>query len=307
MARSLSRNQQREVILSAAREWNGLWLFDNYESVMQIKEEDAEAESIHRLIADLANGDAAMLLTSREQPAGLRNELLYPERSHSLRGLGDEAGVSLFFQHSVRAKEEPKEHFQFALDIQRAAEGHPLAIALLAGEYDVSVATEDEFLDNWEAELVQARRSGLAGHHVTFTTAFERSYSHLSTEMQTRLALLSIFPFPFFTIGAAMVWGGTEDDVEAANQTLNEFRPPQFTGSRRLVQRRHTCNLPLPTRPAARNRAQAEFGADREQQKGLCSYGAWLAKRGYGDIHSDLGLNRVVRLSMDAMERATTF
>ncbi len=41
------------------------------------------------------------------------------------------------------------------------------------------------------------------------------------------------------------------------------------------------------------------------QQNGYAAYGAWLANRGYGDIHSDIALNRVVRLSMDAMEKAT--
>ena len=102
---SLSESQQREAILKAAREWSGLWLFDNYESIIQgIQENQPEAESIHRLIADLANGDADMLLTSREQPAGLRNERLFPDGNHALHGLGDEAGVELFFQHSVEGK-----------------------------------------------------------------------------------------------------------------------------------------------------------------------------------------------------------
>ncbi|MEP7134260.1 MAG: CHAT domain-containing protein, partial [Chloroflexota bacterium] len=56
----LNEAQQREDILNAAREWNGLWLFDNYESVLDEKDKNADAESIHRLIYDLANGGAAL-------------------------------------------------------------------------------------------------------------------------------------------------------------------------------------------------------------------------------------------------------
>ena len=95
---SLSESGQREEILSAAREWSGLWLFDNYESIIQgVQEKQPEAESIHRLIADLANGGADMLLTSREQPAELTNERLFPEGNHALHGLGERLAWNYFF------------------------------------------------------------------------------------------------------------------------------------------------------------------------------------------------------------------
>jgi len=223
----LSENLQREEILRAAHEWNGLWLFDNYESIIQgIQEGQPEAEAIHKLIADLANGDAAMLLTSREQPAGLRNELLFPEGSHALQGLSETAGMKMFFEHSVKAKENPKTHIQFAISIQRAAQGHPLAIALLAGEYDVSAVTMDAFLKDWQSELANARRLGLAGHHVTFAAAFERSYSHLPAHLQQALCALSIFTFPFFAQAWSVVNGQSSLDDETltmARQALSEL------------------------------------------------------------------------------------
>ena len=312
---SLSESQQRESILKAAREWSGLWLFDNYESIIQgIQENQPEAESIHRLIADLANGDADMLLTSREQPAGLRNERLFPDGNHALRGLGDEAGVELFFQHSVKAKEDEPAHADFALAVQRAADGHPLAIALLAGEYDVSAVPMQAFLGNWQDELANARRGGLAGHHVTFTIAFERSYAHLSKDLQEKLASLSIFPFPFFPQGAVMVWDGShlpdeEEEIDAkvnaAKQTLSEFT------RRSLLEVDATYDDDTPRtyrfQPALRQEAVRRLDSSlvASQQVGYAAYGAWLAKRGYGSIHSDIALNRVVRLSMDAMEKAT--
>ncbi len=312
---SLSESQQREAILKAAREWSGLWLFDNYESIIQgIQEKQPEAESIHRLIADLANGDADMLLTSREQPAGLRNERLFPDGNHALHGLGDEAGVELFFQHSVKAKEDARAHADFALAVQRAADGHPLAIALLAGEYDVSAVPMQAFLGNWQDELASARRGGLAGHHATFTIAFERSYAHLSKDLQEKLASLSIFPFPFFAHGAVMIWDGShlpdgEEEIDAkvnaAQQTLSEFT------RRSLLEVDATYEDDTPAtyrfQPALRQEAARRLDSAliESQQVGYAAYGAWLAKRGYIKIHSDIALNRVVRLSMDAMEKAT--
>ena len=224
-----TESQARAAILQAAENWHGLWLFDNYESIMQgLAAAEIDAQRIHRLVADLANGGANLLLTSREQPAGLRNEQLFPEGA-ALRGLGEAAGAALFAQHSVKAQAAPREHAALALDIQRAADGHPLAIALLAGEYDVSAASQAEFLQNWEAELATARRDGLAGHHVTFLTAFERSYRHLPADLQQALAALSIFPFPFFAEGAQLVWekislpAGAPETQTAVRQALHNI------------------------------------------------------------------------------------
>ena len=314
---SLSESEQREAILKAVREWNGLWLFDSYESIIQgIQEKQPEAESIHRLIADLANSDVDMLLTSREQPAGLRNERLFPDGNHALHGLGDGAGVELFFQHSVKAKEDARAHADFALAVQHAADGHPLAIALLAGEYDVSAVPMLAFLGNWQDELASARRGGLAGHHVTLTIAFERSYAHLSKDLQEKLVSLSIFPFPFFAHGAVMIWDGShlpdgEEEIDVkvkvAQQTLSEFT------RRSLLEVDATYEDDTPAtyrfQPALRQEAvrRLDVALAESQQVGYAAYGAWLAKRGYASFESDIALNRLVRLSLDAMDKAIDY
>jgi tetratricopeptide (TPR) repeat protein len=310
---------RREAILDAAREWNGLWLFDNYESIMQglalaqneilTAEEQTlrdEAGAIHRLVSDLANGGATLLLTSRERPAGLRNELLFPP-GDALQGLGQAAGVELFSQHSSKARQAAREHAAFARAIWQAAEGHPLAIALLAGEYDTSPVSRADFLGNWQDELAGARRDGLAGHHVTFTIAFERSFNHLPPELQRALARLSVFPFPFFKQAAEQVWDGLPlpGDMQTA-QGLHEL------ARRSLLEVDANFNDGTPAtwrfQPALRQEAARRLldESEREdQQNGYAAYGAWLAERGYGDIHNDIALNRLVRLSMDALERAT--
>jgi tetratricopeptide (TPR) repeat protein len=306
-AAALPDNEKRQAVLDGASQWDGLWLFDNYESIMQgLLEDNNEAERIHRLIGDLANGGTMLLLTSREQPAGLKNERLFPEGRH-LVGLRDEAGVELFFQHSVKAKEDSEADGEFALQIQHAAEGHPLAIALLAGEYDTSAVSQEDFLKNWQDELASARREGLAGHHVTFTTAFERSYSHLSPDLKLALTALSIFPFPFFARGFAVVTGELPKDDESlatARQILNELT------RRSLLEVDGTFEDGIPAtyrfQPALRQETARRVDENQKenQSKGYASYGAWLAERGYGGVQSDLALNRLVRLSMDAMEKA---
>ena len=302
--------QKRAAVLEAAKNWDGLWLLDNYESVMQgLAAQQSEAEQIHRLVSDLANGDTALLLTSREQPAGLRNERLFPQNA-ALRGLGEAAGAELFLQHSVKAKAAPREHAEFAREIQRAADGHPLAIALLAGEFDLRAVNQADFLGNWEDELADARRAGLADHHVTFLTAFERSFSHLPHDYQRALAALSIFTFPFLAEGAKQIWenlslfAGT-DPKEMPLQALHELTRRSLLE----VEGTFTDNSPATWRfqPALRQEASRRMAeADRENQlAGYAAYGDWLAQRAYGEINSDLGLNRLVRLSMEALEQAT--
>ena len=302
----------REAILRGAAEWDGLWLFDNYESVSQgLREGLPAAAAIHRLVADLASGGARLLLTSREQPAGLDGERLFPEKT-SLPGLGAEAGAQLFLRHSSKADPNEESDQALARAIQAAAEGHPLAIALLAGEYDVSPVAREKFLGEWQSELNSAHRASLAGHHTTFTIAFARSYDHLDAPLQNALTRLSVFPFPFLAQALAVLDGtlptqavdGAPDSLQRARQTLDEL------ARRSLLEVDASFDDGSPAswrfQPALRQEAARRAAApDAQQQQGYAAYGAWLAQRGYADIHSDLGLNRLVRLSMPVLEAAS--
>ncbi|MFQ5344077.1 MAG: CHAT domain-containing protein, partial [Anaerolineae bacterium] len=166
--------EQERLILEALRDWDGLLLLDNYESVLQELEEEApEAQAAHRLVARAAEGGAHLLLTSRQQPAGLAGERVFPARRRPLPGLATTPGAELFLHHSTRAPEEGAAGRRLAREVARVTGGHPLAIALLAGEYDVSDDVgPDDFLAHWADELAAAERQGLAGHHRTFAAAF---------------------------------------------------------------------------------------------------------------------------------------
>ncbi|NLF12474.1 MAG: CHAT domain-containing protein, partial [Anaerolineaceae bacterium] len=133
-----------------------------------------EAAGVHRLVYQVAEGGARLLLTSREHPAGLPGEVVFPGRE-PLPGLRTDPAAELFLKHSTRARKEEPAGRRLAADIARETEGHPLAIALLAGEYDRSPVAAEAFLAGWPDELDAARREGLAGHHVTFAAAFNRS------------------------------------------------------------------------------------------------------------------------------------
>ncbi len=170
-----------------------------------------DAEQVHRLVAQMAEGGATLLLTSRQNPAGLRGEVVFPHSDEPLSGLALQAGAALFYQHSAKAKGQWNSETvkQLASEIARVTEGHPLAIALLAGEFDTSDVSPADFLKNWEDELASAKRPGMMPHQVTFATAFARSYNHLTEAQQKQLRALSVFAFPFYAQGA-IVW--TDDD-----------------------------------------------------------------------------------------------
>ncbi|MBN1874568.1 MAG: CHAT domain-containing protein [Anaerolineae bacterium] len=76
--------QQERVLLDALRDWDGLLLLDNYESVLQSlsvpeagtasgaeSAENTEARAIHALVARMSRLGTQLLLTSREHPAKL--------------------------------------------------------------------------------------------------------------------------------------------------------------------------------------------------------------------------------------------
>ena len=311
-ALSLPPNDQAAALLQHLRDWDGLLLLDNYETILQLlREEDgpehAQARAIHRLVAQMADGGARLLLTSREQPAGLRDEITYPQR-RALPGLSPDAAASLFLEHSARAKIDPKAHIPLAWQVAQVTEGHPLAVTLLAGEFDVSLdRTPEDFLAHWQEELQQAKRPGMAAHHITFAVAFDRSYRRLTPAEQERLRRLSIFPFPFFAEAAAFVWGlvGEDDqpDADAARPLLHEFvrrNLLSIEGTFRGSDQPATYRFLPVILEEVRERVMKEDEA--AMQRGFAAYGAWLIDRGYGEISSDLGLARLVRLSMPALD-----
>ena len=290
--------ERRAAVLQAGRGWDGLLLLDNYESVLNgVAQKEEAAQAVHRLTAQLSEGGLRLLLTSREQPAGLRNERIYPEEG-GLSGLDEQSGVDLFLEYSPRARGEDAR--ELGRNVWRAVEGYPLAILLLAGQYEVELQrTAAEFLSNWEAELQEAKRPGLAPHQQTLAAVLERSLAALGEEGAERYRQLSVFGFPFFAQGAALVWGRALSEA-----SLAEVRK-ELAG----LERRHLLQVSgwdeqgraqlWRLTPALRQEAVRRRSAE---PAGFGEYGVWLAEWGYGDIDRDEELSQVVRASLAALE-----
>ncbi|MGC9396930.1 MAG: CHAT domain-containing protein, partial [Anaerolineae bacterium] len=314
---------QERALMDALRDWDGLLLLDNYETVLQgLPEGGAEARAIHSLVARIARGGVALLLTSREHPAKLAGERVFPKAGRPLTGLAADPAAALFLHYSTRAKEQERAGHNLARQVAEATEGHPLAIALLAGEYDQSLdVASGDFLAHWGAELAQAEDYGLAEHHRTFIVAFERSYGRLPDEAQIRLRALSVLDFPFFAEAAAALW---EPLIPARAQKRNII--PREGEDAMLSEAKHLLadfvrrslleadgwfddDTPATYRfqPALQQILAHQLRPEERAglRRGYAAYGAWLAKRGYLDIHKDPALSRVVRLSLDALDAAT--
>ncbi|MCA9954418.1 MAG: CHAT domain-containing protein [Anaerolineales bacterium] len=304
-------NRQSAAILEALSQWRGLLLIDNYETILQdVAVDKSEALAIHGLLGQAANGGVDMLLTSREQPAGFRHEVLFPDGG-SLSGIAHNPAARLFFEHSTRADEKNKTHHELAQAIAQATEGHPLSITLLAGEFDLSQEIDaKQFLDSWPDELAAARRPGLLPHHVTLAAAFNRSYERLDNEMQQKLRLLSVFTFPFFAEAAAFLWELIDEESKPDSDAA---RPPLTRLSRgsllEVAGYFEGGEIPATFRfqPALREElTRRVLPAEKaQQQAAFAAYGAWLAWRGYGEIYSNVALAQLVRASMMALEAAT--
>ena len=268
----------------------------------------ANAARLHRLAASLARGGLPLLLTSRQQPAGLDGERVFP-RGGALDGVTLAAGATLFFHHSSRAKAAPEAHAELALEIARATDGHPLAISLLAGEFDVSrEVAPAAFLADWDRELAAARRPGLAEHHVTFATAFDRSYRLLSTADQARLVALSRFRLPFFAEAAAFLWEGAAPDA-GAEEALAATRASLDSFVRRSLLRVEATFTG--TDQAATYRLepviqrQLAAGLSPEGQEALASryaaYSGWLVNQAFGKTGSDPGMASLIQAWADEL------
>ena len=236
-----ARDDQESVILQVARDWDGLLLIDNYESVLQrlpgqtqqktsevsevSVEPGAHALAIHQLLGQLARGGSAMLLTSRELPTQFHGERVYPKLNEPLHGLTVSAGATLFIEKSALVKEAQVQYRPLAEQIASSAEGHPLAIALLGGQFSVSGQTPEAFAADWATALRHASNASQLGHHRSFEIAFRRSYDPLPTEQQRRLRQLSVFGFPFFRRAAKHAWElAIEDATDAsADEGLHYF------------------------------------------------------------------------------------
>jgi tetratricopeptide (TPR) repeat protein len=282
-----------------ARQRRPLILIDNYETVLHHLNPDsaptpdpqsptpANALRLHRLVARLAEAGLNLLLTSRQHPAGLAHEVTFPP--DSLAGLTVPAGAELFLRHSSRAKADSSGHRSLAEQVAAATAGHPLAITLLAGEFDLSLEQNPaNFLQHWDDELAAARRAGAAPHHETFAVAFARSFQALTPGQQEHLAALGRFGAPFFAQGAALLWGLAE--TAQAQPDLNEL----VRRSLLAVDGTYDDDTPATYRlePVILSHLRRHYPTT--PGPAYAAYAAWLVDRCYGETGSSVALAQLL-------------
>jgi hypothetical protein len=332
---SLPAEQLFELLLQEARQRPPLLLIDNYESVLQALDASADpdeaagpiagagptppdeatgtereqAERLHRLLYRLAEAGLPLLITSRRQPSGFPGEALYPpaEAGAALSGLAPQAGADLFLHHSSRAKAAEAASRELARAVAEKTGGHPLAITLLAGEFDHSPEKNPAtFLATWDEELAAARRDGLAAHHVTFATAFERSFRALDPAQQAHLAALAALAAPFFAEGAALLWGQPLPQTEAERAALHQALGHLAQRSLLAVDRTFTDGTPATyyLEPVILRHLRRHYPHPAELSDvvaAYAAYAAWLVNRSYGDIYSDAALAQLARQWLDEL------
>ncbi len=309
------RAQQEETILDTLRGRDVLLLVDNYESVQQAGDavdhpHYAEGKAIHGLLSKIAANGGQLLLTSRRQPAGLRAERVFPAKDELLQGVGEQAAAALFYLSSPRALETKAEAAvqKLAREVGRVTRGHPLAVMLLGSEYDQGDVAAERFLDNWEAELQAARSKSLDDHHLSFAVAFDRSFLALSEGGQARLKGLSMIPFPFFAMGAAMLWRLDDKDEElaATRKLLRELV------DRSLIEIEGYYRDKTPAtwffQPAVQQEAARRLTAAEKArcERDFGRYAAWMSGMAYGDVHKEgnTALVRLVQPTLDTLAAA---
>ncbi len=329
-----------ELLQQSSQERQCLLLIDNYENVLELlrvpstgtrdsKPDDStpagsapiadithsditHAQTLHHLLALLAQQGISYLLTSRQQPAGFVGEMLFPTPNQPLEGLDVAAGAELFFANCPSAIRDRRQYTSLARQVATVTEGHPLAIALLGGEYETSrdSVSTTQFLAQWDLELAAAYRPGLAAHHIKFEVAFERSFRHLNAEQQRQLLALSRFPAPFFAEGAALVWGAPLAAEVSTPATQLEHMRTVLGGfvQRSLLKvegRFEDSNLPATYRlePVIQGelRRRAATTTDPAIEQGYTAYAVWLVNRAYGATGSDVGIARLVQQWLDEL------
>lgn len=202
-----------ETILQNLWSTDKLIFVDNYESVQEVLDDPSltnhqDGLMIHTLVKRIANAGGQLLFTSRRQPVGIINEVIFPSREVPLQGVDLGAASTIFLMNSPRASEKQydKDVIHLLTNIGRVTNGHPLAIALLGARYNEVELSALDFLESWEKQLHEAENIALNAHHIKFSTAYSRSNRTLSTEMQDGFRFLTILPDAFYATELSTIW-----------------------------------------------------------------------------------------------------
>jgi len=217
-------NTRRDKVIESVKKTPSILLLDNLETIIDAAHPidndtapDPSATQIESIILNLSNGLTAILNTSRVI-TGWEGEHVI-----DVSGLAEVDGADLFRRH-VSTHRWNTASQDDACDLSRLVHGHPLAIRLLASEFDRDHRPLSEFLEDAKTQLVEAENR-LAAKNLrdserqkTLAACIDYSVRRLPDELRQTLRAIFLFQNPFLPELAAYVMG--RDDAERSLQTL---------------------------------------------------------------------------------------
>ncbi len=206
--------QLRGQVVQAVRNTRSILVIDNLETLLNAAHPAAGlqanpvAQELESILINLAGGESAILLTSREV-TNWANEQVIP-----LTGLPEREGAQLFLNEISERRREDVDIFD-ALALSRRVAGHPLSLRLLAGDFNPRGGTLEAYIEDIEMSLIEAENRAPESlydreRQSTLYACMDYSVARLPQELQDALRNLHLFEAPFIAETGAYVISADE-------------------------------------------------------------------------------------------------
>jgi tetratricopeptide (TPR) repeat protein len=183
---------ERQVFAHLSGRRRTLLVLDNAEALVDAaRAQDKKALRLAQFLQQLPGPSVSLLVTSRVL-LGWANEACY-----ALDGLAPGEGARLLCQCASRRRGEI-EHLA-AQNLSQQLAGHPLSLRLLGSAFHASHRSFQEFLHEYEANLLTAEDmyQSLDHRHRSLNACIETSVRYLDADLRILFAKLQIFHAPF--------------------------------------------------------------------------------------------------------------
>jgi len=243
----LSEEERESAVVTALRSRAALLVLDNFETLGEAMPASPEARALGQFLGRCVGGGTALLLTGRE-PSRLPGEQVV-----TLEGLTPEAAASLFRLHATQREVDSEADLR---DLLAALGHHPLAVELVARDYDQGWESLAELRDRLATHLPDGINLYEADRHATLRACFDASFDRLDPALQGFFLDLGLFAGPFTAEAASTVTGlaNARGALEHLAQRSLVRRPTEPSDGYRLLP---VVRLYAQERAAAAGRDQA--------------------------------------------------
>lgn len=194
----LPEEEREPAVVTALRSRAALLVLDNFETLGEAMPTSPDARALGQFLGKCVGGGTALLLTGRE-PSRLPGEQVV-----TLGGLAPEAAASLFRLHATQREVDSEADLR---DLLAALGYHPLAIELVARDYDQGWESLAELRDRLATHLPDGVNLFEADRHATLRACFDASFNRLDPTLAGFFLDLGLFAGPFTAEAATAVTG----------------------------------------------------------------------------------------------------